>query len=117
MLQAGLALLDAGAAAVVVKGGHRPDTADDLYLDHERVEWLRSGRVATRCTHGTGCTFSAAITAFLARGLPPIESIQIAKRYLEAALRNSVPIGEGHSPVNHATHLPDDVVKALVARR
>jgi hydroxymethylpyrimidine/phosphomethylpyrimidine kinase len=101
MLQAGLALLDAGAASVVVKGGHRPDTADDLYLDHDTVEWLRSGRIATRCTHGTGCTFSAAITAGLARGLPTLDAVRAAKAFLTAAMRAGYEVGAGHSPVNH----------------
>ncbi len=106
-----------GPGIVIVKGGHLQGPAVDLVYDGDTFLPIEGERIDTRNTHGTGCTFSAAITAFLARGLPPIESIQIAKRYLEAALRNSVPIGEGHSPVNHATHLPDDVVKALVARR
>lgn len=101
MLEAGLALLDAGAEAVVVKGGHRPDTADDLYLDRETVEWLRSGRIATRCTHGTGCTFSAAITAGLARGMATIDAVRTAKTYLTAAMRAGYEVGGGHSPVNH----------------
>ncbi|HYI14956.1 MAG TPA: bifunctional hydroxymethylpyrimidine kinase/phosphomethylpyrimidine kinase [Thermomicrobiales bacterium] len=101
MLQAGLALLDAGAAAVVIKGGHRPDTADDLYLDRETVEWLRSGRIATRCTHGTGCTFSAAITAGLARGLATFEAVRAAKEYLTAAMRAGYEVGAGQSGVNH----------------
>ena len=111
MLQAGLALLDAGAAAVVVKGGHRPDTADDLYLDHERVEWLRSGRVATRCTHGTGCTFSAAIAAGLARGLSTFEAVRVAKEYLTAAMRAGYEVGAGQSPVNHF-HAFDTILHA-----
>jgi hydroxymethylpyrimidine/phosphomethylpyrimidine kinase len=101
MLEAGLALLDAGAAAVVVKGGHRPDTADDLYLDREMVEWLRSGRIATRCTHGTGCTFSAAIAAGLAKGMATFEAVRAAKSYLTEAMRAGYEVGDGHSPVNH----------------
>ncbi len=101
MLEAGLALLDAGAAAVVVKGGHRPDTADDLYIDRETVEWLRSSRIATRCTHGTGCTFSAAITAGLARGLTTFEAVRTAKEYLTSAMRAGYEVGDGYSPVNH----------------
>jgi hydroxymethylpyrimidine/phosphomethylpyrimidine kinase len=101
MLEAGLALLDAGAAAVVVKGGHRPDTADDLYLDRETVEWLRSDRIATRCTHGTGCTLSAAIAAGLAKGLAIFEAVRAAKTYLTEAMRAGYEVGDGHSPVNH----------------
>ncbi|HEX5166030.1 MAG TPA: bifunctional hydroxymethylpyrimidine kinase/phosphomethylpyrimidine kinase [Thermomicrobiales bacterium] len=101
MLEAGLALLDAGAIAVVVKGGHRPDTADDLYLDRDSVEWLRSERIATRCTHGTGCTFSAAIAAGLARGMTTFDAVRAAKGYLTAAMRAGYEVGAGHSPVNH----------------
>lgn len=101
MLRAGLVLLDAGAVAVVVKGGHRPDTADDLYVDRETVEWLRSERIATRCTHGTGCTFSAAIAAGLARGLATFDAVRAAKQYLTAAMHAGYEVGAGHSPVNH----------------
>jgi hydroxymethylpyrimidine/phosphomethylpyrimidine kinase len=106
-----------GPGIVIVKGGHLEGPPVDLVYDGDTFLPIEGERIGTRNTHGTGCTFSAAITAFLARGLPPVESIQMAKRYLEAALRNSVSIGEGHSPVNHATELPDDVVKALVTRR
>ncbi|MEX1157622.1 MAG: bifunctional hydroxymethylpyrimidine kinase/phosphomethylpyrimidine kinase, partial [Thermomicrobiales bacterium] len=101
MLQAGLALLDAGAAAVVVKGGHRLDSADDLYLDHQTVEWLRASRIATRCTHGTGCTFSAALAPGLALGMTTFEAVVSAKQYLTAAMRAGYEVGAGHSPVNH----------------
>lgn len=101
MLEAGLALLDAGAAAVVVKGGHRPNTADDLYLDRETVEWLRADRIATRCTHGTGCTFSAAITAGLAHGMATFDAVRAAKQYLTAAMRAGYEVGSGNSPVHH----------------
>jgi hydroxymethylpyrimidine/phosphomethylpyrimidine kinase len=101
MLDAGLRLLDAGARAVVVKGGHRLGDADDLYLDAERVEWLRAARVETTCTHGTGCTFSAAIAAGLAAGLTTFDAVASAKAFLGGALRAGYPVGAGHSPVDH----------------
>lgn len=105
MLEAGRRLLDAGAQAVVVKGGHRADCADDLFIARTgaslQVEWLRAERIETRCTHGTGCTFSAAITAGLARGLEPLEAVRAAKHYLTEALRAGYEVGAGHSPVNH----------------
>lgn len=116
MLEAGLALLDAGAAAVVVKGGHRPDTADDLYVDREAVEWLRSGRIVTRCTHGTGCTFSAAITAGLARGMATIEAVRAAKEYLTAAMRAGYEVGDGYSPVNHFHAFESTIYHERIAR-
>lgn len=101
MLEAALRLLDRGARAVIVKGGHRRDCADDLFVDGATVTWLRGTRVETRCTHGTGCTFSAAIAAGLAQGLPPLVAAQRAKTYLTAALRAGYEVGAGHSPVHH----------------
>jgi hydroxymethylpyrimidine/phosphomethylpyrimidine kinase len=101
MLAAARALLEAGAGAVVVKGGHRSGGADDLYMDRDRIEWLRGERIATRCNHGTGCTFSAAIAAGLARGLPTLDAVREAKAYLTAAMRAGYEVGAGHSPVNH----------------
>ncbi len=106
-----------GPGIVIIKGGHLEGPAVDLVFDGSSFLPIEGERIDTRNTHGTGCTFSAAITALLARGLPPIEAIQMAKRYLEAALRNSVSIGEGHSPVNHATELPADVARALAVPR
>ena len=101
MEAAGRILLSMGAGAVVVKGGHREGNANDLYLDADRLEWLESERIATRCTHGTGCTFSAAITAGLARGLTTWDAVQQAKRYLTEALRAGYEVGQGYSPVDH----------------
>lgn len=106
-----------GPRFVIVKGGHREGPAIDLVFDGSTFLPIEGERIDTRHTHGTGCTYSAAITAFLAWGLPPIEAIQMAKRYLEAALRTATSIGEGHSPVNHATDLPIEVIEALAARR
>jgi hydroxymethylpyrimidine/phosphomethylpyrimidine kinase len=102
-----------GPNIVVIKGGHLDGPAVDLVFDGHEFLPIEGERIETQNTHGTGCTFSAAITAFLARGVPPIEAIQLGKRFLEAALRNSVSIGEGHSPVNHATELPDEILRIL----
>ena len=101
MLAAGRALLAAGAGAVVVKGGHRADSADDLFIDATRVEWLRAERIETRCTHGTGCTFSAAIAANLALGMELLDAVRAAKAYLTGALAAGYEVGAGHSPVDH----------------
>ncbi len=105
-----------GPRIVIMKGGHLDGPAVDLVFDGETFLPVEGERIDTKNTHGTGCTFSAAIAAFLAHGIEPIESIQLAKRYLEAALINSVSIGEGHSPVNHATPLPPEVQAALAAK-
>jgi hydroxymethylpyrimidine/phosphomethylpyrimidine kinase len=92
-----------GPAFVVVKGGHLPGAPVDLVFDGAAFTEIEGERFETRNTHGTGCTFSAAIAAFLARGLPPLAAIAAAKAFLSAALRASYQIGddEGHSPVNH----------------
>jgi hydroxymethylpyrimidine/phosphomethylpyrimidine kinase len=93
---------DAGPALVVVKGGHLGgDTSDDLVFDGSSFEVLSGRRVATRHTHGTGCTFSAAIAACLARGLSPLEAVREARTYLQGAIEHAEPLGGGHGPVNH----------------
>jgi len=106
-----------GPGIVVVKGGHLGGPPVDLVFDGRAFLPIEGERIESRNTHGTGCTFSAAITALLAWGVPPIEAIQPAKRYLEAALRTAVTIGKGHSPVDHATELPAEVTAAMSAAR
>jgi hydroxymethylpyrimidine/phosphomethylpyrimidine kinase len=90
-----------GPRIVVVKGGHSDGAPSDLIFDGEQFHLLDGERIDTRNTHGTGCTFSAAIAANLALGLEPFDAIQRAKTYITEALRNSYSIGAGHSPVNH----------------
>ena len=91
-----------GARLVVIKGGHAegPNVVD-LYYDGRDFQELKAERVQTRSTHGTGCTFSAAIAAYLAHGLPPLEAVSRAKEYLTAALRAAPEIGKGIGPLNH----------------
>ena len=91
-----------GARWVVMKGGHRPgDDVIDLLTDGERFWEFRAVRVQTRNTHGTGCTFAAAITARLAVGDTVPDAVELAKSYLHAAIVNSRKIGTGHGPVHH----------------
>jgi len=90
-----------GPRYVVIKGGHREGPATDLVFDGERFVEFESDRIDTTNTHGTGCTFSAAIAAYLALGEDPLEAIRLAKEFLTGALRASYSIGVGHSPVNH----------------
>jgi hydroxymethylpyrimidine/phosphomethylpyrimidine kinase len=87
--------------SVLIKGGHLSgDSVDLLYHDGGFTE-LRAVRIDTRHTHGTGCTYSAAITAFLARGVPMVEAVTRAKRFIDEAIRTSPGIGAGSGPVNH----------------
>jgi len=90
-----------GARHVVVKGGHRAAEPIDIYFDGEHSVELRAERLVTRHTHGTGCTFSAAIAALLARGWPVAEAIAGAKQYITGAIRHAPGLGRGHGPVEH----------------
>lgn len=97
-------LHDMGARYVVLKGGHvkaDPTKAVDLVFDGSEFVELDAPRIATPHTHGTGCTFSAAIAAYLARGLQPLEAIRRAKAFITRAIEAAVPIGAGHGPTNH----------------
>jgi hydroxymethylpyrimidine/phosphomethylpyrimidine kinase len=90
-----------GARAVVVKGGHAITKATDVFYDGSTMELLQSEVVDTHNTHGTGCTFSAAICAYLARGAALREAVRQAKTYITGALRHSLSIGQGSGPVGH----------------
>jgi hydroxymethylpyrimidine/phosphomethylpyrimidine kinase len=90
-----------GARAVVVKGGHAINKATDVFYDGTTMELLASEVIDTHNTHGTGCTFSAAICALLARGLPLREAVRGAKAYITGALRHSLSVGRGSGPVGH----------------
>ena len=73
----------------------------DLLYDGREYREFRAPRLPSRHTHGTGCTFSAAIAALLARGLPVAEAVEGAKEYLTRAISQSFAIGQGHGPVHH----------------
>ncbi len=93
---------DLGPRLVIVKGGHlEGDRADDIVFDGTEFHVLSAPRLATVHTHGTGCTFSAAIAAGLAQGLDPLAAAQAAKAYLHGAIEHAEPLGAGHGPVNH----------------
>nr|WP_196791808.1 bifunctional hydroxymethylpyrimidine kinase/phosphomethylpyrimidine kinase [Motilibacter deserti] len=104
MTDAGIALRQMGASAVLVKGGHLsgPESTDVL-VDPEGVLALSAARVATSNTHGTGCTLSSAIAASLAQGVPLRASVQRAKDYLTEALQaaDELHVGTGNGPVHH----------------
>jgi hydroxymethylpyrimidine/phosphomethylpyrimidine kinase len=91
-----------GPKMVIVKGGHLDgDRSDDLLFDGRAFEILSGRRIDTPHTHGTGCTFSAAITACLARGMEPAAAAREARAFLQGAIEHAEPLGAGHGPVNH----------------
>lgn len=97
-------LLAHGPKAVLIKGGHTADTeATDYLFTDKGVTTFSSARIETANTHGTGCTLSAAITAYIARGLSLEKAIEQSKEYLSEALNSGkmVAIGKGHGPVDH----------------
>jgi hydroxymethylpyrimidine/phosphomethylpyrimidine kinase len=106
MLQAAAKILTTGVAYVVIKGGHLEGDATDLIYTRDTHHFLRSPRIMTRCTHGTGCTFSAAIAAYLARGLDALNAIKCAKTYITQAILTAKELGQGHSPINHFWNVP-----------
>ncbi len=91
-----------GPRQVIVKGGHLDGpTSDDLMFDGEQFAVLSGPRIATRHTHGTGCTFSAAIASGLAAGCSPLEAARAARAFVQGAIEHAEPIGAGHGPLNH----------------
>jgi hydroxymethylpyrimidine/phosphomethylpyrimidine kinase len=90
-----------GAKSVVIKGGHRKGPAVDLFYDGKTFSALVAPRIRTKNTHGTGCTFSAAIAAYLAKGESVERAVALAKKYITEAIRKGFAVGAGHSPVHH----------------
>jgi hydroxymethylpyrimidine/phosphomethylpyrimidine kinase len=101
MRQASRRLCDMGAGAVLIKGGHMEGPATDLLFDGADFHEFPAPRIETRHTHGTGCTYSAAITAGLAQGLGLKDAILRAKRFITEAIRTNPGLGRGCGPVNH----------------
>jgi len=99
--EAARAIYDLGPRAVLVKGGHLQGDATDILYDGSGFHEFTAPRTATPHTHGTGCTYSAAITASLALGLPLVEAVALAKRFITAAIQKNPGLGGGQGPVNH----------------
>jgi hydroxymethylpyrimidine/phosphomethylpyrimidine kinase len=102
MIRAAQRLLDLGAGAALVKGGHvsRGEEIADLLFDGEPL-WIRHKRIETTSTHGTGCTLSAAITAGLARGGSLRDAARAAVEFVHEAIATAPGLGAGHGPLNY----------------
>ncbi|WP_034759175.1 bifunctional hydroxymethylpyrimidine kinase/phosphomethylpyrimidine kinase [Rossellomorea vietnamensis] len=98
-------LYEMGAKHVIIKGGHQSQSqssyAIDILYDGKEFFEFTSPRISTPHTHGTGCTFSAVITAELAKGNTVFDSVHTAKGFITAAISHSLGIGSGHGPTNH----------------
>jgi hydroxymethylpyrimidine/phosphomethylpyrimidine kinase len=105
LLRAAERLMDLGSERVIIKGGHgRGPLARDLFFGGAGPVWLTAERVDTRNNHGTGCTFSSAIAAAMARGEDLEEAAHLAKQYVTGGLRRSIDLGSGPGPLNHFHH-------------
>ncbi len=101
-LEAARRMLAYGVRAVILKGGHlEGETAEDLIMTESEVFLLSAPRIQTSDTHGTGCTFSAALTAELAKGRSIMEAAVTTKRFIQSAITHGLEIGAGHGPTNH----------------
>ena len=100
--EAARAIVDGGARAVLVKGGHGENDANDVLVQRDNpTVWFRSPRIATSNTHGTGCTLSSAIACGLASDLSLEAAIDQAKSYLLGALAAGLDLGRGSGPLDH----------------
>jgi len=95
-----------GPRYVLLKGGHLPgEEIVDILFDGEKFTLFPAPRVATKNTHGTGCTYSAAICALLALGYPITEAVKVAREYMSEVIAHSLDLGKGFGPVNHLAPL------------
>lgn len=88
-------------AAVLVKGGHLEDCADDLLYINGENHWLQGEKIDNPNTHGTGCTLSSAIAVNLAKGMNILEAVEKSKEYLTGAIMADLDLGKGRGPLNH----------------
>jgi hydroxymethylpyrimidine/phosphomethylpyrimidine kinase len=94
-------IMTLGPGSVLMKGGHLDGDSTDILYDGDRFIYFPSPRIATKNTHGTGCTLSSAIAANLGRGLPVNEAVAAAKEYITVAIEHGLTIGKGVGPTHH----------------
>jgi len=99
--------------AVLVKGGHSMNGADDLLYENGKITWFNGVRIDNPNTHGTGCTLSSAIASNLAKGYDLKQSISLAKEYISGALSEMLDLGKGNGPMNHAYLLCKNTMRGL----
>ena len=101
MEKAGRLIHVMGCKNVLVKGGHAMGDAVDILFDGANFHYFSAPRIDTKNTHGTGCTYSAAIAANLAKGMPVEKAVGCAKRYVTTAIAHALAFGKGNGPTHH----------------
>lgn len=111
MVAAAIKISEMYHCAVLCKGGHSVNDANDLLYVDGKAKWFTGRRIATSNTHGTGCTLSSAIASNLAKGFDLETSVQRAKDYISQALSANLDLGKGSGPMNHAFDLSGEFAK------
>jgi hydroxymethylpyrimidine/phosphomethylpyrimidine kinase len=106
-----------GPKYVLIKGGHLRDEAVDLLYDGRKFESFRAPRLQQRNTHGTGCTFSAALATLLAQGKGIMDAVSEAKEFITRAIASGLDMGAGHGPTNPYAHLERYILRDEVLRQ
>ncbi|MGI5911016.1 MAG: bifunctional hydroxymethylpyrimidine kinase/phosphomethylpyrimidine kinase [Syntrophomonadaceae bacterium] len=101
MIKAAAIISNEYGCAVLCKGGHRLNDANDLLYQNQKYRWFMGNKIENKNTHGTGCTLSSAIASGLAKGMDLETAIQLAKEYISGALRTMLDLGKGSGPINH----------------
>lgn len=105
MLESARYISETYGCAVLLKGGHSIDDANDLLYDDNKYYWFEGKRIDNPNTHGTGCTLSSAIAANLAKGFELSEAVKRSKDYISKALEAQLNLGKGSGPLNHGFDL------------
>lgn len=113
MKEAARIISDSGVRYVMIKGGHHENSpvSRDLLFDGRNFYEYTAKRFVSKNTHGTGCTFSSAITAELAKGADVFDAVATAKDFITAAIEDGIQIGNGHGPTNHWAYRKRSMVK------
>ena len=114
MIDAAKKIGDSYHCAVLLKGGHSINDANDLLYTNGKMVWFEGKRIDNPNTHGTGCTLSSAIASNLAKGFPLEESVQRAKDYISCALAAMLDLGKGSGPMNHAFDLRGKYADSII---
>jgi len=109
MIFAASILIGLGVKNVFIKGGHlKSNMVEDIFVNKKEIKIIKNKRIATRNTHGTGCTLSSAISTFFSCGKTLKKSCELATKYVNSSIRSNLNYGKGHGPINHLSSITID---------